>query len=99
MKVVTESGLVFILQDFQLERWVRFNVEGAEPPLLLFPDLPRGWRWVWPGEGIPAGSEWWDWRDETFQPVTHAVGATMNVDPLHVWLLQIPVRVRADLLP
>ena len=99
MKAAGLDGRVFILQDFQLERWVRFHVQGAEPPLLFFPDLPRGWRWLWAGEEIPAGSEWWDWRDDAFQAVTHAVGAPMNVDPLHPWLLQVPVRVRADVLP
>lgn len=99
MRATTADGLVFVLQEFQLERWVRSNVEGAEPPLLLLPALPAGWRWLWPGEEIPAGSEWWDWRDETFQPVTHAVGATMNADPLHVCLLHVPVRAPADLLP
>lgn len=94
MKAQALDGRVFVIQEPSVERWVLHSVEGAEPPLLKFPDLPPGWRWLWPGEVIPAGAEWWDWRDETFQLVTHAVGATMNVDPCHPALLQVPVRVR-----
>lgn len=85
--------MTVVWQDYRLERWVLFNVEGARPPLLLLPALPVGWRWLWEGEEIPPGAEWLDWRDGSFHPVVHAIGATMNRDPIHISLQHVPVRI------
>lgn len=88
----TTPGVTFILHDFNLDHFVRTQVEGVELPIPLPPSCPAWWRWLWPGELIPAGAQAWDWRDGTFQDLESSVGTPAPVDPLHLALWWIPVR-------
>lgn len=88
----TAQGVTFILQDFSLGRFVRTQVEGVELPFPRPPACPPGWRWLWPGEPIPAGAQAWDWRDDTFQDLVSSVGSPVPADPLHIALWWVPVR-------
>lgn len=65
------------------------------PPLIRLPELPAGWRYLWPGEVIPRGAQMLDPWEERFLPVSTSVGSTMPRDPLHASLWFIPVRVRS----
>lgn len=81
-------GIHGISEDLELD------LPASVTPRLILPSLDPGYRFVWPGETIIPGSEFYDFRVGAWFPCTKlSIGTIMPLQNVHNSLAYVAVRI------